>query len=99
MAELKPEKDFVLVEEDDTNNRTEAGLFIPQGSQEADIRYGTVLDYGPGRYEHGEYVEVDREEGEKVAWKGFNHVEVRFGGDEYILVPDDSIIATVSEEE
>lgn len=98
MATLRPEQDYVLVEEDDTNNRTEAGLYMPQGSQEADIRYGTVITHGPGRYEHGEFIEVDREEGEKIAWKGFNHVEVRFEGEEYILVPNDSIIATVEED-
>lgn len=99
MATLNPEQDYLLVEEDDSNNRTEAGLYMPQGSSEADVRYGTVLDSGPGRWEHGSFIETDREPGEKIAWKGFNHIEIRFEGEEYILVPDDSVIARLEEDE
>lgn len=97
MATLKPEQDYVLVEEENDTEQTEGGIFLPQSASGEGIKFGSVRAVGPGRYENGQLIEVDFEPGQKVVWKDISEIEFRFEGSRHTMVPADSIVATVEQ--
>lgn len=97
MASINPQQDYVMVQEDEGNERTEGGLFLPQSASGDGVKFGSIVATGPGHHEYGEFIPVEYEEGQKVAWKDFNELEVRFQGDSYTLIKAENIFATIEE--
>jgi len=97
MSTFSPKHDYILVEENDSMSQTESNLHIPKGATDEEIKFGTVVSVGPGAYENGERTPIDFESGDDVVWKGFSETTVRYKGEEFTLVKNEAIIATIEE--
>jgi chaperonin GroES len=92
---LQPLGDRVVVlpkEEDDL--RTPSGLVIPDTAKEKP-QLGEVLAVGPGDFQDGERVPMDVEVGDLVVYSKYGGTEVKFEGEEYLILSARDILAVI----
>ena len=85
-ASLQPHEDYVVAVEEKAESKTASGLYIPENAQEKSQIYKTVA-VGPA----AKRVKV----GDKFACKGFATNNVKLGKENFVLVKDEDIMATV----
>ncbi|WP_022851718.1 co-chaperone GroES [Limisalsivibrio acetivorans] len=92
MASIKPLQDRVLVKRFESEEKTAAGIIIPDSAKEKPME-GEVIATGPGKYlENGNRVELTVKEGDKVLFSKYAGTEVKFGDDEYLIMREDDIL-------
>ncbi len=103
MAEVKSKvkmrmlEDRVLVKPLPQEERTKAGVIIPDTAKERPQK-GQVLAVGPGRMlENGQRVEPSVKEGDIVLFGKYAGTEVKIEGEEYIILRESEILAVIEE--
>jgi chaperonin GroES len=92
---LQPLGDRVVVKaKDDDEARTPSGLVIPDTAKEKP-QLGEVLAVGPGAFEDGERVPMDVEVGDLVVYSKYGGTEVKFEGDEYLILSARDLLAVI----
>lgn len=92
---IKPLEDRVLVQQVEAEKKTESGLVIPDNAKEKP-QEGTVLAVGPGRVDDsGKRVPLDVAEGDVVIYSKYGGTEVKYDGQEYLLLNARDILAKV----
>ncbi len=91
---IKPLEDRVLVKPLDAEQTTASGLVIPDTAKEKP-QEGEVLAVGPGRWdEDGENrVPLDVSVGDKVLYSKYGGTEVKYQGDEYLILSARDVLA------
>jgi chaperonin GroES len=93
---LKPLGGRVIVspnEEDE--QRTASGLVIPDTAKEKP-QTGTILAVGPGDLsDDGERIPLDVSEGDVVVYSKFAGTELKYEGDEYLILSSRDLLAIV----
>ena len=56
---------------------------------------GEVLAVGPGRFEDGNRVPLDVKVGDKVIYSKYGGTEVRYGGEDYLVLSARDLLAVV----
>ncbi|MGN6089039.1 MAG: co-chaperone GroES [Actinomycetes bacterium] len=92
---IKPLEDRILVKPLDAEQTTASGLVIPDTAKEKP-QEGEVLAVGPGRYEDGNRVPVDVAVGDKVVYSKYGGTEVKYNGEEYLILSARDVLAVVS---
>lgn len=93
---IKPLEDRVLVQPLEAEQTTASGLVIPDTAKEKP-QEGKVLAVGPGRVDdQGKRIPVDVAEGDVVIFSKYGGTEVKYGGEEYLLLNARDILAVVS---
>jgi chaperonin GroES len=93
---IKPLEDRVLVQPLDAEQTTKSGLVIPDTAKEKP-QEGKVLSIGPGRIDdNGKRVPVDVAEGDTVIFSKYGGTEVKYDGQELLLLNARDILAVVS---
>ena len=93
---IKPLEDRVLVQPLEAEQTTASGLVIPDTAKEKP-QEGKVLSVGPGRVDDkGKRIPVDVAEGDIVIFSKYGGTEVKYGGEEYLLLNARDILAVVS---
>ena len=94
---LKPLGDRVVVKaNDDQDARTESGLVIPDTAKEKP-QLGEVLAVGPGEVnDQGERVPMDVKEGDTVVYSKYGGTEIKFEGQEYLIVSSRDLLAIIA---
>jgi chaperonin GroES len=96
MRTIIPVKDNVLVQQDKPEEKTEGGLFMPQGARETYKDIGTVIAVGPGRTtEDGETIPVSVQVGERVLFKRRPASALEGEWDGLLLLKDDDILGVL----
>jgi chaperonin GroES len=85
-APLQPLGDYVVAQQEEAESKTASGLYLPDKAQEKP-KIAKVLATGPG----AKQVKV----GDRIVYKGYSTTDVKVGSDEYILVKEEDILATV----
>ena len=93
---IKPLEDRILVKALEAEQTTASGLVIPDTAKEKP-QEGEVLAVGPGRFdEDGEKrIPLDVKVGDVVVYSKYGGTEVKYGGEEYLLLAARDILAIV----
>ncbi|CAB4344031.1 MAG: co-chaperone GroES [Actinobacteria bacterium] len=93
---IKPLEDRVLVQSLEAEQTTASGLVIPDTAKEKP-QEGKVLAVGPGRFdEDGEKrIPLDVKVGDVVIYSKYGGTEVKYNGQEYLLLGARDILAIV----
>ena len=93
---IKPLEDRILVQSLEAEQTTASGLVIPDTAKEKPHE-GTVIAVGPGRFdESGEKrIPLDVKVGDVVIYSKYGGTEVKYSGQEYLLLAARDILAIV----
>jgi chaperonin GroES len=83
---LQPLGDYVVAVGEEAATKTASGLYLPDQAQEKP-KTAKVVAVGPD----AKQVKV----GDRIVYKSYSPTEVKVGGDEYILVKEEDVLATV----
>jgi chaperonin GroES len=94
---IKPLEDRIVVKPLDAEQTTASGLVIPDTAKEKP-QEGEVIAVGPGRFnEDGdERIPMDISVGDKVIYSKYGGTEVKYGGDEVLILSARDVLAVVS---
>jgi chaperonin GroES len=92
---IKPLEDKVLVQIVEAETTTASGLVIPDSAKEKP-QEATVIAVGPGRMdEDGDRIPVDVKEGDTVIFSKYGGTELKYNGEEYLLLSARDLLAIV----
>jgi chaperonin GroES len=93
---IKPLEDRILVQALDAEQTTASGLVIPDTAKEKP-QEGKVLAVGPGRFdEDGEKrIALDISVGDVVVYSKYGGTEVKYDGEEYLILSARDVLAIV----
>ena len=89
---IKPLEDRILVKTVEAEQTTASGLVIPDTAKEKP-QEGEVLAVGPGRFADGQRLPLDIQVGDKVIYSKYGGTEVKFEGQEYLLLSARDVLA------
>ena len=90
---LTPLEDKIIVKQAEAQTQTASGLYIPDNAKEKP-QQGEVLAVGPGRRDDkGERIPMDVTVGDKVLYSKYGGTEVRYEGEDYLIVGARDILA------
>lgn len=98
MKKLEPKNDRVLVKPIQLQETQYGNIIIPDlGKERPEL--GEVVAVGPGRLsEFNHFIRVNSKVGDKVLVPKIGTIRVEFEGEEYYLVQDREILATIIEQ-
>jgi len=92
---IKPLEDRIVIRQLEAETTTASGLVLPDTAKEKP-QEGEVLAVGPGRVDdHGNRIPVDVAEGDVVIYSKYGGTEVKYGGEEFIILSSRDILAVV----
>ncbi len=93
---IKPLSNRVLVKRlEEEMQKTAGGIIVPDTAKEKPQR-GKVVAIGPGRLtDEGERIKVEVKVGDEILFGKWSGSEITVGGDEYLFMKDDDILAVL----
>jgi len=107
--------DRILIKPTKPKERTDAGLYLPQGVHKAeDLRTGYVIKVGPGypipaiqdidepwkdKTEEVRYVPLQPRPGDLAVYVQKSAYSIKFNGEDYIIVPHQALLMLVRDED
>jgi chaperonin GroES len=92
---IKPLEDRIVVKALDAETMTASGIVIPDSAKEKP-QEGEVLAVGPGRIDDkGNRVPIDVAVGDKVIYSKYGGTEVKYAGEEYLILSARDVLAVV----
>ncbi|KSW23782.1 co-chaperone GroES [Cellulomonas sp. B6] len=92
---IKPLEDRIVVKALEAETTTASGLVIPDSAKEKP-QEGEVLAVGPGRIDDkGNRVPLDVAVGDKVIYSKYGGTEVKYAGEDYLILSARDILAIV----
>jgi chaperonin GroES len=83
---IHPLADYVVAQSEEPESKTASGLYLPDNAKEKP-KTAKVVAVGPG----AKQVKV----GDRIIYKSYSTTDVKVGSDEYMLVKEEDILATV----
>ena len=84
---LQPLGDYVVAVGEEAETKTASGLYLPDKAQEKP-KTAKVVAVGP----NAKQVKV----GDRIVYKNYSTTEVKEAGQEYVLIKEEDILATVN---
>ncbi len=91
---LKPLSDRVVVKMVELEETTKSGIILP-GTAKEKPQVAEVVAVGPGATKDGVLVPMTVKVGDKVITSKYSGTEVKLGNDEFVIVRQDDILATI----
>ena len=91
---IKPVLDRILIKMEEAEETTKSGIILSSGSQEKP-QIAEVIAVGPGGIVDGKEVKMYIKKGDKVITNKYTGTNVKYEGEEYIIVKQDDILAIV----
>lgn len=93
---IKPLADRVIVKPSDAAESTTAGgIIIPDTAKEKP-QEGEIVAVGPGKVDdNGKAIAMNVKVGDKVLYSKYGGTELKFEGDEYLIMGEDQILAII----
>ncbi len=92
---LKPLSDRVVIKMCEAEETTKSGIILTGAAKEKPS-VAEVIEVGPGaRDENGNLIPMDVKAGDKVITSKYAGTEIKFEGEEYIVVKQSDILAIV----
>jgi chaperonin GroES len=95
MSSIKPLSDYVVAEPEEAPSKTASGLYLPGGAAEKP-KVAKVIAVGPGKVgDDNERVPMEVKAGDRILYS-YTTTEVKIDGKSYLLIKEESILATIS---
>ncbi|WP_043536268.1 co-chaperone GroES [Actinomyces polynesiensis] len=92
---IKPLEDRIVIRQVEAERTTASGLVIPDTAKEKP-QEGEVIAVGPGRIDdNGNRVPMDVSEGDTVIYSRYGGTEVKYSGEEYVILSARDVLAVV----
>jgi chaperonin GroES len=92
---LQPLGDKVVVERDETEEKTAGGIYIPDTAKDKPTR-GTIIAVGTGKLlDDGSRGEMQVKKGDRVLFTSYAPETINIGDDEYLLMSESDILAVI----
>jgi chaperonin GroES len=92
---IKPLEDRIVVKTVEAETVTASGLVIPDTAKEKP-QEGEVLAVGEGRFDdNGNRIPLDVKVGDKVLYSKYGGTEVKYAGEEYLVLSARDVLAVV----
>jgi chaperonin GroES len=88
---IRPLEDRIVVQAVEAETTTASGLDTAKEKPQE----GIVLAIGPGRFEDGQRVPLDVKEGDRVLYSKYGGTEVKYGGEEYLVLSARDVLAVI----
>ena len=93
---IKPLEDRIVVQTVEAEQVTASGIVLPGTAQEKP-QEGKVMAVGPGRVDdNGNRIPVDVAEGDLVIYSKYGGTEVKYDGEEYLILSARDVLAVVA---
>ena len=94
---IKPLSDHVVIEPASKENKTKAGILLPQTAEKERPEQGKVVAVGPGKFADGKRVPLDMKKGDIVLFTKYGPNEIKVDGKEYLIAREEDILAILEE--
>ncbi len=92
---IKPLEDRIVVKALEAETTTASGIVIPDSAKEKP-QEGEVIAVGPGRIDDkGNRVPLDIATGDKVIYSKYGGTEVKYAGEDYLILSARDVLAIV----
>ncbi len=91
---IKPLADRVVIKALPMEEKTKSGIIMPDTAKEKP-QEGEIVAVGPGKTEKGEKVALDVKVGDRVIYSKYAGTEVKYEGQEYLILKESDILAIV----
>mgnify|MGYP002537938175 FL=1 len=91
---IKPLADRVLVKMKESEETTKSGIILASSAQEKP-QIAEVIEVGPGEKIDGKPQEMYVKKGDNIIVSKYAGTEVKYDGEDYIIVKQDDILAVV----
>lgn len=96
VSTVKPLGDRILVKVREAEEKTAGGILLPDTAKEKP-QVGEVVQVGSGkRNDDGSYQAIDVKVGDNVLYSKYAGTDIKLGGEDYVLLREQDILATVS---
>jgi chaperonin GroES len=86
----------VVAQAEEAESKTASGLYLPDNAKEKP-KTAKVVAVGPGKIgDDNERVPMTVKVGDRIIYKSYSTTDVKVGKEEYMLVKEEDILATVS---
>ena len=93
---IKPLEDRIVVQALEAETTTASGIVIPDTAKEKP-QEGKVLAVGPGRIDdNGNRIPLDVQVGDVVIYSKYGGTEVKYNGEEYLILSARDVLAVVN---
>jgi len=93
---IKPLEDRIVIKQVDAEQTTASGLVIPDTAKEKP-QEGEVRAVGPGRIDdNGNRIPLDISVGDKVIYSKYGGTEVKYGGEDLLVLSARDVLAIVT---
>ena len=89
---IKPLQDRVVIKMVENEETTKSGIILSSGAKEKP-QIAEVIEVGPGAEVDGKLEKMLVKKGDKVVVNKYAGTEVKYEGEEYIIVKQDDILA------
>lgn len=91
---ITPLSDHILIEPVSFEEKTKAGIFLPQTADKDRPEQGKVAAVGPGKMsKSGERIALEVKVGDLVLFTKYGPNEIKVDGKEYLIAKQDDILA------
>ena len=92
--EIKPLSDHVLIESISQEEKTKAGILLPQTAEKEKPEQGKVIAVGPGRrLSSGKRIPMEVKKGDTVLFTKYGPSEIKVGDKDYLIAKEEDILA------
>lgn len=94
---LQPLNDRVIVQAVEQEEKTAGGIVLPDSAKERP-QQAKVVAVGPGRYnDEGKRMEMTVQVGNQVVFAKYAGTEIEIGGEDYLILSENDILAIVQD--
>lgn len=92
---LQPLGDRLVVRREDSEDRTEGGIYLPDSAQNKPTR-GTVVSIGDGRLlDDGTRAPMQVKPGDRVLFTSYAGESIEIGDEEFLLMGESELLAVI----
>jgi len=96
VTEVKPLGDRVFLKVSPSEEKTSGGILLPDTAKEKP-QVGEIVAVGSGKLsEDGTRIPLEVKVGDKVLYSKYAGTDVKLGGEEYVLLSEKDILATLA---
>lgn len=93
MSTLKPLNDRLVVRAVKAEEKSSGGIILPDAAQEKPTE-AEVVAVGPGKVlDNGKVVPLEVKPGDRVIYSRYGGTEIKVGGEEYVILRQDDVLA------
>jgi len=93
---IRPLHDKILVERDEVESVTSAGIFIPESSNTEKPQFATIIAVGDGTLnDAGERIALDVAAGDRIILSKWGGTDIKLDGQDYLIINSSDVLAIV----